>query len=335
MSLESDLPPPTVPEDYPVNALNFSDAATAERFAYYIAGIVDLISSYIDVSRLDGITVSYNYDDALARLDRGYEAKQPLTKTSDGHAVGVAMAPTVLRNGIVKGHLVFHAPFVLPIEDVTSDGYHRALYLIAHECAHIADLKLRDERFPGTILQREIYDYEEALFEPITAMLWEEYAACRMSAIFGAEQAPAFEEFLIGALNIVTESANEAIQAFRQHGDCNQVLGEVGFSLWKPLRFAAYLLGHMDGRNEDWDIVPGARDCLAKSPYVPFIIRLGDTLRDLWDSRDSWDSLDVFYPLRELARDVLAEGGFFITRRPDGQVHVDIRSMGHHWVSVT
>src|SRR3546814_4312308 len=89
--------------------------------------------------------------------------------------------------------LVFYAPAVLPIEDENSEHFTQALYVIAHECAHIEDLKFRDERFPGIILQQQIQDSEERIFASVTEALWEEYAACRISAIFGENQAFVFD----------------------------------------------------------------------------------------------------------------------------------------------
>ncbi|MDG4608774.1 MAG: hypothetical protein P9C48_06545 [Defluviicoccus sp.] len=317
-------PPPTAPENIPVSALGFEDTETATHFSYVLADVVRAVSRYIDLSRLDGITIAYDYDAALAALDRGYEGIRPLTRTNDDTAVGVAMAPAVLRSSVVKGHLIFYAPAVLPIEDKSHEHFNQALYLIAHECAHIEDLKRRDDRFSGTILQQQVHDYEEALFASIVAVLWEEYAACRTSAIFGDGQGSAYEECLIGALSAARDEAYAAIRAYRLHGDIRRVLEEAGRPLCEPLRFAAYLLGHLDGRQEDWGVVPQARDRLAECEYASYVDRLATALRELWATRDSWESLDVFTPLKEIAHEVLAEGGMTITHLPDGQARVDI-----------
>ena len=209
------------------------------------------------------VTIAHDYEDALAQLDRGYQATRPLTRTADDQLLGVAMAPAVLRDGVVKAHLVFHAPFVLPLEDEQSEHYRQALYLIAHECGHIEYLKHRDECFPGIILQEQITDYEQALLERIASALWEEYAACRASAILGAEQASVFEESLVSVLSVARDQANAAIRSYRLHSDIDRVLEEAGRPLSKPLRLAAYLFGHLDGTDADLDTVPQARDALA------------------------------------------------------------------------
>jgi hypothetical protein len=65
-----ELPPPTAPESIGVNLRGFLDAASAERFGNVIAEIVRYISRVMNLERLDGITVAFDYDDALAQLDR-------------------------------------------------------------------------------------------------------------------------------------------------------------------------------------------------------------------------------------------------------------------------
>jgi hypothetical protein len=119
---ESDLPVPTTPGSVSVSLRGFADAKHAEGFGRVIAYTVGSISRFIDLQRLDGITVAFDYDDALAQLDRGYRATTPLTRTSNDQILGVAMAPAVLREGQVKAHLVFSASFVLPLENEDDEG---------------------------------------------------------------------------------------------------------------------------------------------------------------------------------------------------------------------
>lgn len=317
-------PPETAPENIPVSLRNFHDAEQAEHFGPIIASTVRTISRCIDLERLDGITVSFDYDDALAQLDRGFQPGRPLTRTADDHIQGVAMAAPVLRDGVVKAHLVFSAPVVFPLEDEGAEGFRQALYLVAHECAHIEDIKHRDDCFPGTILQREITDIQEKILYRVAGGVWEEYAACRTSAIFGAEQATIYEESFIAVVSDARLRANDAIQSYRRHGDVDRVIEEAGKPLCQPLLLAAYLTGHLDGRNSDMDEVPNARDALAESPYADFVQRLWEVLRELWQHRGRWSSPAEFKPLNDIARDLLAEGGLILRRLPGGQLHVDI-----------
>lgn len=76
------LPPQTAPSNIPVNLRGFADAESAERFGNVIAEAVRAISSVTNLEGLDGITVAYDYDEALAQLDRGFQPSRPLTRTS-------------------------------------------------------------------------------------------------------------------------------------------------------------------------------------------------------------------------------------------------------------
>jgi len=270
---------PTAPVDIGVSLRGFEDRVSAERFGKVIAEVVRSISCYINMERLDGITVAFNYDEALDQLDRGYQASRPLTRTASEQLAGVAMTPAVLRDGAVKSHMVFHAPFVLRL-DAETEGFRHALYLVAHECGHVEDLKYRDEAFPGTILQRPITDAEHAILGQVADAVWEEYAASRTSAVFGKEQTAIYEESFTSVLGVARNRANAAIQSYRLHSDINRVLGEAGNPLCEPLRLAAYLIGHLDGLGSDFSLAPQARDQLVTSPYGSFVERLGKALRE-------------------------------------------------------
>ena len=94
------------------------------------------LGSVFDLSHLDGVTVAYDYTQALLDLDRGYTTSHPLTP-SEGHAIGVAMTPSVIRDGVIKSHVPLSAPYIAPIADGDHPHFQHALHLLAHECAHV------------------------------------------------------------------------------------------------------------------------------------------------------------------------------------------------------
>jgi hypothetical protein len=317
-------PGPSAPLSFKVRLCGFDDEPQARVFGDLIGATIIDISRLLDVERLHGITVAYDYDKALAQLDRGYQAIRPLSRTADSRLLGVAMAVPVLRNGSVKAHLVLDARFVLPLQDETSEYFEQALYLVAHECGHIEDLKHRDESFPGTILQQQITKYEEAVLDPVASAFWEEYAACRASTALGSGQAAIYEQNFVSVLAAARDDANAAIRSYRWHADISRVLEEAGRPLCEPLRMAAYLLGHLDGLNQGWDAVPQARDAIAGSLYQIFIERLLAVVRDFWSRRGRWQSRSEFIPLHDLARDVFERGGLILRPLSDGSLYVDI-----------
>lgn len=303
----------------------FENAEHATRFGNEFAGYVRHISRLIDLERLDGITLAYDYDDALSQLDRGYKATRPLTRTNDDRIVGVAMSPAVIRNGVIKSHLVFHAHHVLPLEGGDSPEFRQAIQTVAHECAHVEDLKHRDLCFPGTILQRAYVDGEESTLDSIASPVWEEYAACRLSAVFATDGLTSiYEGSLISILNVARDRANTAIRSYRLHHDIQRVMQEAGEPLAEPLRLAAYFIGHVDGRGETLDGRPQLRAALEASRYAEFFDRTTEALRALWLRRGKWASREEFTPLMNVARDVLTAGGLIFRRRDDGNLSIDI-----------
>src|SRR5580704_19219886 len=75
-----ELPPQTAPENIGVSLRGFADEPSAQKFGHLIADTVRSLSHYMDLRRLDGITVAYDYDNALAQLDRGYAPSAPLAR---------------------------------------------------------------------------------------------------------------------------------------------------------------------------------------------------------------------------------------------------------------
>jgi hypothetical protein len=311
-----DLPPPTAPDSLPFSMRGFATVDDANRIANHLASYIRLISRCVDLSRLDGVTVAYDYDAALAELDRGVEGLRTLARSNDDQLIGVGMAPAVIRDGTVKVHVVLNGPYVEGIEkgdsDEPCDEFSSALYLLAHECAHVQVTTDKDRAFPKVILQHVISSYEEAIFMQVNEACWEEYAACRLSAIFGRGHLTYYEEGLRGVLGVARERAATAREAFWAHGDLDRAVAEIAPPLAQPLRLAAYVLGHIDGLDDDVTISEETRQAIAAAGYTEFLDDLAAALRTLWDDRHDWTHLHQFGTIGDVARDVFWSGGLLI-----------------------
>lgn len=313
-----DLPTPTAPDSIPFSMRNFASEEGANRTANKLAFYIRLISRYMNLSRLDGVTVAYDYDVALAELDRGVEGLRPLTRSNDDQLIGVGMAPAVLRDGVVKVHIVLNAPYVEEIDKdeggEPNEEFWAALYLLAHECGHVQVTSDKDLAFPGMILQHAVSSYEEAVFMQVNEACWEEYAACRLSAAFGRGRLQLYEESLRGVLGVARERAADARKDFWLHRDLNRAVAEVAPPLVEPLRLASYVLGHIDGLGDDTSISEKTRQAIADAGYTDFVDNLGRALRSLWEVRREWSHASQFDIIGDVARDALWSGG--LTIRP-------------------
>lgn len=309
---DEEWPPPTAPADFNVSLRGFTAEEDARKFGTILWEAIQTISGLIDLERLDGVTVGFDYDEALSSVDRGMEGLRPLSR-SDGEVVGIAMSPPVLRDGIVKVHLVFSASYIegLTANDAESEDYRFALSVVAHECAHVEVAKLHDQAFPGTILRTRYDSYEAEIFGQMADICWDEYAACRMAAVFSSGKSDDYVDGLTAVLNVARDRSNAAIRSYRWHGDIDKVVNEAGAALCEPLKLASYLLGHMDGRDTGWEVEAEARTTVEDRGYGALVDRLHVALRDLWGNRGEWQSVDEFQPLWEVVRDTFAFGGLY------------------------
>jgi hypothetical protein len=325
---EPELPPASAPGTISLSMRGFASAEDANRIAHKVAGYVRLLSRAIDLERLDGLTIAYDYDVALAELDRGKAGLRTLTRSNDDQLIGVGMAPAVLRDGVVKVHIVLNAAYVEGIDDdggdETSEAFDDALYLLAHECAHVAVTAQKDRTLPNLILQHSIASYEEAIFAQVNEACWEEYAACRLSAPFGRGRLVYYEEGLRGVLGVSAERAAAARAAFWDHGDLNRVVGELGPPLAEPLRLAAYVLGHLDGLTDPPPLSDETRQAIADSGYTEMIDDLREALRSLWESREERAALSEYEVIGDVARDAFWAGGLSIRPAADDGATINV-----------
>ena len=69
----AEIPPPTAPENIFISLRGFDTEEHAHAFGNLVATYVRSLSRYIDLTTLDGITIAFDYAQALLELDRGYD----------------------------------------------------------------------------------------------------------------------------------------------------------------------------------------------------------------------------------------------------------------------
>src|ERR1700694_1707268 len=85
----------------------------------------------VNLEGLDGVTIAFDYPKALAELDRGYETTFVL-KPSSEFAQGVAMAPAVKRDGVIKTHIAFDGNVFIHFMNTEDEYWDWMHYQLAH-----------------------------------------------------------------------------------------------------------------------------------------------------------------------------------------------------------
>lgn len=310
----------TVPDNFKISLQGFNTTEDAEAVGEIIGYYTCELSKLFDLSSLDGITVASDYAKALQDLDRGYESPLLLTP-SEGKVVGVAMTPSVIRDGGLKSHIVLWAGLVADINNNQENKLQQFFQILAHECAHVEVTNRFDIAFPNTLLGQQYLDERVRIRWDVTLACWDEYAATRLSAKIGQDPSSYYEKGFLDQLNETNSLVNQSINSYQTHGNHNQVFSGVVLHYGRLLKLASYYLGNLDGHGVD----PFSKEETDKRMYnlwfEPFLKKLHNELRAIHLEYGTWKDQSLFEKIGDLTEDFLADGGITFHYSSDGALH--------------
>ncbi len=276
----------------------------------------------LDLSSLDGVTFAIDYPAALRELDRGYASSHTLTP-SGGRVAGIAMTPTVIRDGQLKSHIIIDLNvFVGMLKDGHGD---RVVQLIAHECAHVEANAQFDKAFPNVLLRQQV-NYRDGLRSQVVLACWDEYIACLRSAPFGEDPRADYEHTFLEHLGVARDEADTFITEYRLHRDVSRVIREVSEVYSNLMKYAAYYLGNEVGQGRDRRNSETVRAALGSHWFLPFFERLEAALDAIAQQRGEWQDRSCFDAIADLCDDLMEDGGmrFYDSPTHPRQIGVDI-----------
>lgn len=313
----------TAPPSFSVQARGFDDAETATKVATLVGKIIRELGRYIRLQSLDGVTVAFDYDQALLDLDRGYESSHRLQATNS-HVLGVAMTPSVIRDGELKSHILVRAPVLLPLlDDADQEGIRAAVHVLAHECGHVEVTRQFEQCFPGVILRSQLPLLDTLRWDTIFAV-WDEYAVTWISASFGSDQTDGYNQTLLADLKALDDLNNKLIRAYRVHGNVDQILSEVYRNCGNLLKFGGYCLGNLRGKNIPWRERNDLNSVLQGHWFEPIFQQLSDACAELAESYGEWTDMDAFLSISNILDDLVCRAGLHVTAQPGGGAYVEI-----------
>ncbi|WP_139052495.1 hypothetical protein [Xanthomonas cannabis] len=323
--MSEELPPSTVPSTVQLSLMGFPSQEAADIFTPLMSEAILDCGRFLDLERLAGVTVGFDFKAALESVELGYESKIATQFTNNGDVVAVAKAMNVLRDGKVMSHVVYNANLIFALTDPDHEYHLDALHIIAHEFGHVAELKWRDEAMPGILLQKIEGDWVDATMLQTGMTAWEEYAACRLTGLIGDQEALKkryAEEFDRSATHSL-QRAQAKIKEFRDHGDVDQLLVEAGEPIAMPFKMAGYLLGHLDGI-EDSTVLEELCPEFVKTHLAELIPKLRVILRTIWDEREHCKGVSIFNPLKDLIIKAYGEAGIEFVPQDAGGYYINV-----------
>ncbi|RWI57171.1 MAG: hypothetical protein EOR16_16515 [Mesorhizobium sp.] len=307
--------PSTRPQNVPMCFRGFEQEA-AEAHASTLGWLLHEIGKIIDISTLDGMTIAFDYDDALANLDRGYETIRTLAKTTE-FGTGVAMTPAVLRDGILKSHIVISAGIALMLKDEDHQNVKLAIHTVAHECAHAKITAAYDKSFPGETLRKFHDTVMESWRWDVIKACWDEYAACRIASDFGHDPLPGYEETFVLAHSQTDEKVMQLIRDFNG-GGADPLVGPVFGAYGTMMKFACYMMGSMAAAGKTLVDCESAQNALNGHWFAPYFDRLKNACEDLYENFGNWPDKSGFEAIGDIVEDIVTDRIMKLWHHPDG-----------------
>lgn len=321
----SEEPQTSTPTDLSASARNYAREEDARAIGSNVLGLINIFGQHINLETLDGVTLAYDYGEALRELDRGVETSSELSFSKEW-GIGIAMTPAVLREGVLKSHILFNAAFLEGLmEEPDSEACQEAVHTIAHECAHVEINAIKDRQFPGMILRYRAETWYEALRLEVIEASWDEYAACRISAGFGKDPSENYQSVFLNILGEAGPNVREAILKCRHDADYDALMIEAQRNTGNLVKYASYVLGTADGLGQDIEAdLREISEALEGHWFSPFFQRLRDAHRVLWERYGQWESLTEFETIADIWLEMLADRGVEVTPQEDGRMYVNI-----------
>ena len=175
------------------------------------------------------------------------------------------------------------------------------------------------------MLLRSTHDnVKSALRWEVILACWDEYAATRLSAGIGEDQSHGYETTLLNSMQSAREEANDAIRAYRLHGNVDRLVADVYRVYGTLLKFAAYYLGNLDGLGVPLESRPTLALLMRNHWFAPFFAALHSGCHRIAEAYGSWEDRTCFEALGTLCEEVVAAGGVHWRLLPTGELWVNV-----------
>lgn len=249
----------------------------------------------------------------MRSFDRGFDDFRPVA-VSNGDFIGVALTTEVVRSGEIKSHIIFDSRYIVALMDNSHPDIPIATYIIAHECAHVEVNAWQRRAFPNDPVDESFGPAELQSRWSVISACWNEYAACRISAVFGpqetARRVSDFRQSLERVSDFVKGEARQAILT-RDYMRLQNIM-YVGYG--NLMKMTSYMLGQLDGLGDAGAAeMQDVLESLEASWFQSFLRELSVALRTIWALRGQWSSKSEFLAVGYIALSVIEDRGVQIT----------------------
>jgi hypothetical protein len=283
---------------------------------HLLSTIKSMAETYaLDLSRLLGVTVTDNFDEALANFDDGGIQNGRILTRTKGAIIGVAVTPICKRNDHAYCRVFVQA------EDIWSmlkNGDKRSRYILAHELGHANDLAQKAKTIEHSVLDLPGDELMPPVIWQIADVVWNEYAACRKSAMEQPEMLMTMYSMLNRAILALAAEVRRLITASRSGADLQRVLDIATSAIEPILKHGSYVLGHRASLGlSSVPLPPELEQSLDENHLRAVYEEEGAILANMWELHGSWESAAVYDSLLSFVCRAYAACGLEIYQEDD------------------
>jgi hypothetical protein len=255
----------------------------------------------LNLKKLHGITVGFGLDDLLQAAWNGSDLTLAFQRSSTKrhHADSAGCVAGIMHEGRYMSHVFLDATYIADlVDDPQKESF--AANIIAHELAHVALHHWLTKRPAAYIFPIRRADWKFKTLRLVALTLWDEYAACRLSARFG-DPIKVADNFIGCLRNRCKELPRLRLYTRKNWRDQSALKTFLIASCEarEPLLSSAYLMGHIDGLGAPIgvdDLCPSA----GRSPLASCWLPLQQALRQVWQNPEpgfGFDRVDGLIPV--------------------------------------
>lgn len=321
------LPPESISTEMKINLIGI-DEDLGTNAGNSMMHIIRELSRYWPLNNLDGVTVAFDYAEALGALDRGFPVITPAEATQDEIGTGVGMVLTVRRESEWKNHIVFGPSVVELLTSEDSIEVKSGMKLVAHELGHVADAELKRRAIGDTELspiESLISDLKEQYLYGLSHHIWDEYFASRSASIFHPEGGSVEDELFCKTHAVFSERIREARVDYHWHRiELEDLMKVIKHNFYLLLLAAGYVFGLADGLEKELAEITPRSAILLGDEDMRQLREIHQVLLMLWQNRGEWNDFTEFLAINRPTEKLLEELEFFVSVTDEGWLHMEV-----------
>lgn len=261
-----------------VSLKGFNDQNLANSVGHSLLSFYNQINEYIDVSRLELISVGYSEEDYNSLLS---EFRSGLNSTNDSKALGAGM--TVISDPInLKFRVFFNGIGIIGLikkhYDKDESLLSSAIHTIIHEFMHVYVGTELYTSYPELLTTIPIKNLHDELKWKTILSCWDEYRVCSLCASFGENPKENYELIL---KNTLSEFDKNIKKAKSDTTDWGVLLIDVYKEIHDLLKYSAYYLGTCIGLDINYKETDFYIEYISHSWFDKYFNRLAQVLNEI------------------------------------------------------